>query len=448
MSGISFKIKSSKETQVISQSDESVNEKEIVFSLEGNKIKSTKPEEVKQPLAIPLIKNQWNPRVKETIKTEIKDQESGELTLDQLAAKEILEECTPKNENDEIKESTQVIPLNSQNKSILGFEGDEKLDLSKHPDEPTQENYDEVPVSEFGLAMIRGMGWKPDEGIGLTNKKCVKPHELKSRPHGIGLGFNISLNPQGKTHSKTKTEGEELKLIKGSYVYILEGRHKGLYGQVESFDEDTNAIVKLTLTNKTIHISEVLIKVVSQSEYKKESKILNKSSYEEYKSKQDKDNKKHVKPENPFENYKETESGHKHKRKKAEKEEETRYSRAAPNWVQPQLKVRFIDPEYKKGRYYKAKLVVEDVVTLESCICRTESGQVLDEVSTRMLETVIPRGEAGLVMVVQGRHRRELGSIVHRDKDTCRATVQLHSSKKVYEFDYDSICEYVGPQMF
>lgn len=34
----------------------------------------------------------------------------------------------------------------------------------------TLEDYEAVPVEEYGMAMLHGMGWKAGEGIGLKNK--------------------------------------------------------------------------------------------------------------------------------------------------------------------------------------------------------------------------------------------------------------------------------------
>lgn len=53
---------------------------------------------------------------------------------------------------------------------------------------PTPEDYAAVPVSAFGMAMLRGMGWKKGEGIGRTFKRVVKPLEQRLRPRGLGLG--------------------------------------------------------------------------------------------------------------------------------------------------------------------------------------------------------------------------------------------------------------------
>ena len=41
-----------------------------------------------------------------------------------------------------------------------GFETDENLDVSLRADMPTMEDYEDIPIEQFGKAMLRGMGWK------------------------------------------------------------------------------------------------------------------------------------------------------------------------------------------------------------------------------------------------------------------------------------------------
>ncbi len=47
-------------------------------------------------------------------------------------------------------------------------------------------------------------------------------------------------------------------------------------------------------------------------------------------------------------------------------------------WLRPNLRVRVVDPQYSKGRYFKVKVTVEDVISLDECICRTDEGKVLE----------------------------------------------------------------------
>ncbi|KAK9237252.1 DExH-box splicing factor binding site-domain-containing protein [Lipomyces kononenkoae] len=46
-----------------------------------------------------------------------------------------------------------------------------KLDILTRPDEPTLQDYEAVPVEEFGFALLRGMGWKEGEDIGRNRKR-------------------------------------------------------------------------------------------------------------------------------------------------------------------------------------------------------------------------------------------------------------------------------------
>jgi len=34
----------------------------------------------------------------------------------------------------------------------------------------TEEDYEKVPIEQFGLALLRGMGWKESDGVGRTGK--------------------------------------------------------------------------------------------------------------------------------------------------------------------------------------------------------------------------------------------------------------------------------------
>ncbi|NXO05071.1 GPKOW protein, partial [Rhinopomastus cyanomelas] len=89
---------------------------------------------------------------------------------------------------------------------------------------------------------------------------------------------------------------------------------------------------------------------------------------------------------------------------------------------------------------------VEDMVTPDSCVCRTDEGRLVENLRESMLETVIPRGEADWVMVVQGEHRGKIGRILEREPGQSRALVQLErdGNARVVPLDYDAICHYVG----
>lgn len=63
--------------------------------------------------------------------------------------------------------------------------------------ETTEESYAKVPVEKFGLAMLRGMGWKGNVSE-IEKKKITKDEESKQRPLLLGLGAkpsSIQLDP-------------------------------------------------------------------------------------------------------------------------------------------------------------------------------------------------------------------------------------------------------------
>lgn len=60
-------------------------------------------------------------------------------------------------------------------------------DLASAPDEPSLDAYEATPIEGFGLAMLRGMGWK--DGDGENRKGANKaPAEVKRRPALLGIG--------------------------------------------------------------------------------------------------------------------------------------------------------------------------------------------------------------------------------------------------------------------
>ncbi|XP_071574786.1 G-patch domain and KOW motifs-containing protein-like [Temnothorax nylanderi] len=204
------------------------------------------------------------------IKTELSIESKTTLTLDEQAAKEIIEDLqsTEKNQ-DELCDITLSL--------VKG------QDL-KGAEESTLEDYEKVPPSIFGSAMLRGMGWKPGEGIG-KNPKLVTPTVPELRPIGMGLGADkIALQ---KHDGKTSKEEEELRIEKGSFIKIIAGKRSNAYGQIEGFDDAGRLIVKMALNGNIVSVNEAIVQVVTKAEYSKNSKVLNAAKYEEHKKKED-----------------------------------------------------------------------------------------------------------------------------------------------------------------
>ncbi|KAF7791125.1 hypothetical protein EIP86_002136 [Pleurotus ostreatoroseus] len=61
-------------------------------------------------------------------------------------------------------------------------------DVEELPESTTLEDYERVPVSQFGAALLRGMGWKEGTGASRTGKGPVQPYLPQSRPALLGIG--------------------------------------------------------------------------------------------------------------------------------------------------------------------------------------------------------------------------------------------------------------------
>ena len=113
--------------------------------------------------------------------------------------------------------------------------------------------------------------------------------------------------------------------------------------------------------------------------------------------------------------------------------------------MRPLLRVRYIDKHYKGGKYYNTKVVVEDVAAEDSCTVRTENGRIIDDVSPKQLETLIPKNIGGVVMILSGSRKGQVAELVAKDKRSCVAAVQtLPDKDEVLKLDFDDVCEYTG----
>lgn len=64
------------------------------------------------------------------------------------------------------------------------------MDLKRLPDAPVVggETYEAMSIEEYGSAILRGMGLRPGQKIGLSQKALVTPKEPIKRPQLAGLG--------------------------------------------------------------------------------------------------------------------------------------------------------------------------------------------------------------------------------------------------------------------
>ncbi|XP_029520763.1 G-patch domain and KOW motifs-containing protein [Oncorhynchus nerka] len=453
--------------------DIDADERDYLTGVDGKELLSTKPVEKLKELIIPLIqRNRWCSRQENKaglvqgqgdggrVKAKTQPPSQEQDSVESQAVKEIIEES--QRQLDQWKNGDQAdpnltIPLLMQNQAPQGFEDGDHIKVDLRPESSTEADYDSVPVEAYGLAMLKGMGWKAGEGIGRTFKQDVKPIEHQLRPKGLGLGADRSsirdLEPSGpRRPPKPGDERKEETLVlgPGGHVLVESGAHKDLYGKIEGVDPDNaRVMVKLAIGSKTVTISQYALKLVDRTEYDKNCKDLSRLSRAHKEKEKEKERQRREEKEKERNNEDERKKdGGKDQRKRKHRDssqDREKPRKASSPWLQRDLKVRFVDKAFKGGRYYNSKMRIEDVLTPNICVCRTEEGRFLDDVKQTMLETIVPKSDSDDIMVVLGEHRGQVGRILQRDRDRSRAMVQLDRyEEKVFTLDYDSICHYVG----
>ena len=463
------------------------------YVLQVDKVKgidSTKPKETVKELIIPCEGNKY--KFDETYNNKsdkklAKREHSPEKELDE-AAKELIQESKDweqqqeGNDEDHNKNANLTIRVDQDTEEALF-----KKDVESKAKQSTLDDYDSIPVQGFGMGMLRGMGFKKDEGVGGFKKAVVNCIEAAVRPKGLGLGAAVPKKKDARPNTSNDNK-EKLELVKGAYVYIEKGtrldkdidKYGTRYGQVDGMDEESaRVMVKMALGGGAIlSISENIVRVVSKSEYKEYAKVVNKDQYNDHVKRkrdqeeshdlersekrrdasrddryddrsQNKNDRERSGKSDKYESYRRKDRSRSpiHDRNDRDKRDNGYHTNTREiAWLRPQIKVRIIDKYYKNGRYYKRKAVVEDVIDPYTCVCRTidsEKSKILENIPSSYLETVIP-SENGIVMVLLGKYKGQLGEILMRDKHKARANIQLINDKEVVRLDFDQLCEFMG----
>ena len=120
------------------------------------------------------------------------------LTQDEIAMQALIKESKGETEG----RSDLVIPatkLDEEEEEGYGGRYDEtssfRADVSARPESATLDQYNAIPVEEFGAALLRGMGWKDGQAVGRGNystpataDKAHVPRVPDRRPGFLGIG--------------------------------------------------------------------------------------------------------------------------------------------------------------------------------------------------------------------------------------------------------------------
>jgi G patch domain/KOW motif-containing protein len=307
-------------------------------------------------------------------------------------------------------------------------------------------DYDAMPVGEFGKAFLRGCGWEEGAAIGKSNPQVVQIRVSKPRPKGLGLG---AVPAQQAAVKKGKGDEEDLTdIVPGCYVRIVAGQYKDRYAHVQSMDPDNSScILKLALVvresdRESIRVSQFSLIRVSKTEYDKQGKVLNQTQYDAVRRKIEgpsKDLSGKLIETNGVQKLEERRETSQHR----EYEERDRSS-SSRMWAMPNLRVRFVDDRYKRGEYFKQKMVIVEAADANNCELRDERGKMHYQIKQKWLETVIPRERDARVMVVAGKYRGQIGAVAERDNKRESLWLRLLQNDEMIKLSFEDVCEWMG----
>lgn len=315
-----------------------------------------------------------------------------------------------------------------QEKELQAF----KEDMEDLPEQASIEEYESMPIEDFGKAMLRGMGWEEGKAVGRMHRGMVEAVEFIPRPGRLGLGAQPANKdaPQkkyikpGETRERkadmvrdpkamadsglknVKTLDE--KLVKreesgpreGKVMFISSGRHAGVAGRILKILCD-KVNIELTSSGQVVTVKSNELVEMSESNRAKVG------------GKRDRDGL-----------------------------EKNSASQAKP-WLLPNIRVRVVSKSFKGGQFYLSKGMIIDVLTPTECMLQIEGGGKTIEIGQGALETVIPKA-GGRICVVTGTFRGRRGKLLEKNKAKSTASIQLNDDFEAHVLPLDDIAEYVG----
>jgi G patch domain/KOW motif-containing protein len=310
-----------------------------------------------------------------------------------------------------------------------------ELNMRARPAElaPTDGAFDKVPVEQFGMAMLRGMGYTPDVGVGKgSHARSVAPYLLEGRPALLGLGAKPKepdAAASGRRHQSSRafiTIGALVRITDGPYAVVVQTdgvpgldavrvrvdrREAG--GGPERLQEVVCPRSALTLVPDPAALPQdhpgraLVLAHERQVRRDLQAAALPPSAQPP--------------PAQP-------------------PPAQPRPSGAPPpRWLREGLVVKVVDEAHA---LFKQKCVVRAVDDAWTCVLETGQGQRVAGVRQDALQTVLPKPQGHVLVVAGARHGGESGVVVELDKARQRTLVRLEHH--AVWLDYDAVCEYVG----
>ena len=319
-----------------------------------------------------------------------------------------------------------------------------KEDLADLPEQATLDDYESMPIEDFGAAMLRGMGWEEGSPSARTRRgwslrwvrargpgawasarspprpssnprRVLKPGETRDAPRRMVLA------DAGRREGKLKNvKPLDEKLVKreapgpreGKTMRVVEGRHRGVVGRVLGVTKEEGALrpraVELASAERGGHLRAVL-RARGDGRRRRRGRGFGFGG----RAVQEARARRGRRRGEAREERRRRRAGR--RRRDATREggveaEQTRASRARASWVLADIRVRVVSKSFEGGRLYLKKASVADVTAPRECVIElSETGEVLSRVPQRALETALPK-RGGRVVVLAGERRGQRGS--------------------------------------
>jgi hypothetical protein len=282
------------------------------------------------------------------------------------------------------------------------------------------ECYASVPISAFGEALLRGMGW---DGA----RSDAEQAESQARPKRLGLGAKVR-PPSPPAKQRTRKPGEQKafedstwakeaarkvaaqKLNPGDVVWLRDPRFVKKDGVVRAQVTRTSGVPGLNAVEVALEDSGERVTLNRNHAIAVPSDELDAKPFRAAR-KRDRHDDKAPSDKAP---------------KKARDDASTR------EWILPAIRVRILE----KGRFQGLKGDISDVRDGRATVI-VDDGTAAGAFSPRNLETVVPSvGDA--VVVLRGPLRARRGPILTKDRDREEVCLELDGRREYFRFDHVS----------
>ncbi|KAJ0054297.1 hypothetical protein Pint_02577 [Pistacia integerrima] len=276
---------------------------------------------------------------------------------------------------------------------------DVKFDLEGLPEDEGFEQYEDMPVEDFGASLLGGLGWYEGRGLGKNPKGNVQIKQIEKK------SFVSDDAIAGLRSSKDKRKEERRIDSNGGDRKDKPVKHRSQ----ESEDRDR---VNRNGNQKQSRESEKRGSINNGSERSSREGERRGSSNDGSKKRSRESVKRDI-------------SG-----------DEERVS-----WLRRHIRVKIISKEFKKGRLYLKKGEVVDVAGTRCNVLMDDSRELIKGVDQDLLETALPRNKGG-VLVLYGKHKGVYGSLVDKDMDTNTGIVFDADTEEYLIVNLEQIAEY------